>query len=198
MCLGYWLEGSEWIELISAAEIRTPGRAKAILLAGHVTHTRYVHQVNAAALYMLLHQVWEKSESDDIDTWIKTMKPSCAQFSYWYTVLELECILLFVQSIRKSNLPMFINSLEKVIPWMFALGRTNHYHWLPIYLKSLKELHLVHSSVFEEFQKGSFTVNKTNRLFSCISDDHVHEQNNKLIKSDGGVVGILDSAKVLL
>ena len=153
---------------------------------------------NAAALYILLHQGWEISESDDIDTWIKTMRLSCAQFSYWYTVLELECIcilLLFVQSIRKANLTMFINSVEKVIPWMFALDHTHYSRWLPIYLKSLKELHLVHPTVFEEFEKGFFTVDKTNRLFSCISDDHAHEQNNKLIKSDGGVVGILDSAK---
>ena len=70
--------------------------------------------------------------------------------------------------------------------------------WLPIYLKSFKKLHLIHLTVFEEFQKGFFTVNKTNRLFSCISDDHAHEQNNKLIKSDGGVVEILDSAKTLI
>ena len=68
LCLGDWLEGSEWIELISAAEIRPPGAAEAILSAGHVKHTRYVHQVNAAALYILLHQAWKKLESDDINT----------------------------------------------------------------------------------------------------------------------------------
>ena len=57
---------------------------------------------------------------------------------------------------------------------------------------------LVHPTVFEEFQKGFFTVSKTNRSSSWISDDHVHEQNNKLIRSDEGVVGILHSAKALL
>ena len=41
-------------------------------------------------------------------------------------------------------------------------------------------------------------MNKTNRLFSCVSDHHAHEQINKLIKPDGGVVGIVDSAKALL
>ena len=69
---------------------------------------------------------------------------------------------------------------------------------MPNYSKSFKELHIIHTTVFEEFQKGFFRVNKTNRLFSCISDDHAHEQNIKLIKSDGGVVGILDSTKALL
>ena len=128
-CLGDWLEGSEWTELISATEIRTPGATEAILSAGHVKRTRYVHQVNAVALYILLHQAWEKSESDDIDACTKTKRSSCAQFSYWYTVLELQCILLlFVQSIREANLSVFINSLEKVLPWMFALDHTNYGH----------------------------------------------------------------------
>ena len=110
--LGDWLEGSEWIELISVADIGTSGAAEAILSAGDGKSSIYVHQVYAAALYILLHQGWENSQSDDIDTWVKSIRLSCAQFSYWYTVLELECILLlFVQSIREANLPMFINSL---------------------------------------------------------------------------------------
>ena len=69
---------------------------------------------------------------------------------------------------------------------------------MPVYLKPVKELHLSYPTVFEEFQKGFFTVNKTNCLFSCISDDHANEQNNKLLKSERGVGGALDSAKVLL
>ena len=92
---------------------------------------------------------------------------------------------------------MFKNYLENVIPWTFALNHTNYSRWLPIYLKSPKELHLIHPTVFEEFQKGFFTVSKTNRLFSWISNDYAHKQNNKLIKSDGGMVGILDHAKTL-
>ena len=103
--LGDWLEGSEWIELISVADIGTFGAAEAILSAGHGKSSIYVHQVYAATLYILLHQGWENSQSDDIDTWVKTIRLPCAQFSYWYTVLELECILLlFVQSITKLRL----------------------------------------------------------------------------------------------
>ena len=60
LCLGDWLVGSEWIQLISVAEIKTPGAAEEILSAGHVKRTGYVHQVNTAALYILLHQAWGK------------------------------------------------------------------------------------------------------------------------------------------
>ena len=103
LCFGNWLEGSQSVELISAAEIRTPGSAEAILSAGRAKRTNYVHQVNAAALLILLHQACEKSKPDDMDTLIKTMRSSCAQFSYWYTISELECILiLFVQSIKEG------------------------------------------------------------------------------------------------
>ena len=52
LCLGDCLEGSEWIELISPAEINA---AEAILSAEHVKLARYIHQVNTAALYILLH-----------------------------------------------------------------------------------------------------------------------------------------------
>ena len=62
--------------------------------------------------------------------------------------------LLFVKSIWEANLPMFINSLEKVIAWMFALDHTNYSLWLPFNLNSFMELHLIHPTVFEGFQKG--------------------------------------------
>ena len=99
---------------------------------------------------------------------------------------------------KHYNLPVFKNSLEKVTLWVISFNQANYSCWLPIYLKSLKELHLFHPTVFQEFQKRFFTVSKTNRLFSCISDDHAHEEINNLIKSDGGVFGILDSPKALL
>ena len=78
--------------------------------------------------------------------------------------LPLKNVWTFVQSIWKANLPMFINSLEKVIPWMFALDNTNYSRWLPVYLKSIMELHLIPPTVFEGFLKGFFTVDKINRF----------------------------------
>ena len=46
--------------------------------------------------------------------------------------------------------------------------------------------------VYNEFCKGHFTVKKTNCAFFCIGKDHAHEQNNKIIKGDGGAIGIFD------
>ena len=76
-------EGSEWTELISVVEINTWCSQSNIISALHVKRIRYALQVNASGLYILLHQAWKKSESDDLDTWIETKRSPYAQFSYW-------------------------------------------------------------------------------------------------------------------
>jgi len=41
-------------------------------------------------------------------------------------------------------------------------------------------------------------VNKTNRAFSSLPIDQVHEQNNKIVKGDGGAIGLTESSTHLL
>ena len=38
----------------------------------------------------------------------------------------------------------------------------------------------------------------SNRAFCSIGEDHPHEQNNKIIKGDGGAIGIFDHGEALL
>ena len=51
-----------------------------------------------------------------------------------------------------------------------------------------------HSGVAAEFKKGNFVVKK----LSEISLDHAHEQNNKLVKGDGGAIGLTENSSQLL
>ena len=44
---------------------------------------------------------------------------------------------------------------------------------------------------------GQFVVHKANTDFPSIAIDQVHEQNNALIKGDGGVVGLMDNLAAL-
>jgi hypothetical protein len=54
-------------------------------------------------------------------------------------------------------------------------------------------LHERHPSIHAEFVKGRFVVAKTQKLFSTMSVDQAHEQNNALVKGDGGAIGLLDN-----
>ncbi|GBM88638.1 hypothetical protein AVEN_223227-1 [Araneus ventricosus] len=61
----------------------------------------------------------------------------------------------------------------------------------------MHELRERHPAIYQEFLKGHFVMKKSERPFSAISDDQAHEQNNKLTKSDGGAIGILDDKNAL-
>ena len=68
--LGYWLQGSSWVNALGQAQITMPGTANSFLRASHVVHTRRAHQVTAAALYIL--QYWNfdsycRREADDAE-----------------------------------------------------------------------------------------------------------------------------------
>ena len=52
--------------------------------------------------------------------------------------------------------------------------------------------------VLEQFNRGYFTVNKTDDPLSSMGVDQVHEQNNKVIKVDGGAISILENETALL
>ena len=105
---------------------------------------------------------------------------------------------MFVRSHREANFEMFVTCLKCIIPWMFALDHVHYARWLPVYLRDLETLDEFAPSLFKHFLDGHFTVKKTNNNFSNIAIDQAHEQNNKLVKIDGGAVGILDSPRALL
>ena len=58
----------------------------------------------------------------------------------------------------------------------------------------LEELHL---NVHANFLKGHFTIKKTGNAFSAMAIDQAHEQNNAVVKGDGGAVGLTKNPSAL-
>ena len=126
------------------------------------------------------------------------MSTSSPNAYYWLTTIDLQTkLFMFVRSIREANFDLFVRGLEELLPWVFALDHTNYARWLPVFIEDLKTLPL-QKEFFIEFCKGHFCINKTGRLFSAIGEDHAHEQNNKIIKTGGGAIVILDKKDALL
>ena len=67
-----------------------------------------------------------------------------------------------------------------------------------MFINDLSFLRGKNNLVFDAFLNGFFTVQKSERPFSNMATDQAHEQNNKLVKIDGGAVGILDNEAALL
>ena len=52
--------------------------------------------------------------------------------------------------------------------------------------------------IAKEFDRGSFVVHKWTRPFSAIAINHAHEQNNAVVKADGGAIGLTQNPRALL
>ena len=172
--LGDWLQRSGWTQAQVQAEITTTGTADSFLRAAHVTRTRRVHQVTAAALYILQRRAYDQysttnTEDDEHPGGFEYWCSQREQFQYWKTVLALELsTLIYVRSLREANFSMYLDALTELVPWFFALDHTNYARWIPVHLRGMAELANKHPDVFTEFSNGHFTVQKTKRMFSAI------------------------------
>ena len=92
---------------------------------------------------------------------------------------------------------MYIQTLLKLVPWLFAFDHTNYSHWIPVHISDMVNLQTTHPRVYYEFMKGHFAVNKTNNIFSAMAIDRCHEQQNDLIKGEGGAVGLTECPQAL-
>lgn len=74
-------------------------------------------------------------------------------------------------------------------PWYLVTDHGHYGRWLPIFVADMKKLKTRDPQTYEEFKKGHFTSRQTNKAFSCISDDQLHEQNNKMVKESSSLLG---------
>ena len=125
------------------ADVVSVGTADSFLKASSVTPTRRAHQVTAISLYLLLQTAHTKYHEQEcasggtalsLDDWCEEHK-SVPQIYYWYTIMQLQLLLLVVlRLICSSNFNQYIDSLSKIIAWFFSVGHTNYAQWLPIHL----------------------------------------------------------------
>ena len=203
--LGNLLKSSGWTSALVQAGVATAGTADSFLTAAHITRTRHAHQVTACVLYQALeeaHQEYVISsergiEAMSLEDWCNKQS-NLPMFKFWFTVLQLELTLLvFLQSIRTGDFELYVQSLTKLVPWFFSLDHFNYSRWISVHLRDMVTLSHLHPQIYEEFRKGHFTVQKTNHSFSKIALDHAHEQNNAIVKDDGGAVGLTESPAAL-
>ena len=205
--LGTWIQHSGWTSALVQAGITTPGTADSFLKEAHVSRTRHAHQITACALYILMDKAYkhycncisEEEEPKTFMEWRKQAELASLQFQYWSLTLHFELtILIFVRSLREGNFELYKESCKRLAPYFFALDRTNYARWLPVHIHDMESLDTKLPNLAAQFRKGHFVVKKTNRSFSALPIDHAHEQNNKIVKGDGGAIGLTESPTQLM
>ena len=161
------------------------------LVSGHdVVQTMYSHQVTVTTLYQLRNETYLKRPEHEsaltFDDWNSAMEQKSPTYQFWSNIIKVELILLnFLCSIRAGNFHLYLYSKEKMIT--MVLDHYNYARWLSIHLADMKMLEKVYQA-FSEF--GCFVASRTKNPFSAMGLDQRHEQHNKDVKGDGGLLGL--------
>lgn len=100
-------------------------------------------------------------------------------------------MLLVIRAHRQRNFSLYVEAMEELIPLFFALDHVNYARWASIHIRDLKSLP---DSIAKEFQnEGHWVLSKTGNKFSAIPFDQAHGQENKVVKSAGGAVGLTEN-----
>ena len=54
-----------------------------------------------------------------------------------------------------------------------------------------------HPQLVQEFERGNFVVHKSNRQFSAEAIDQADNQDNAVIRADGGTIGVTENPSAL-
>ena len=148
-----------------------------------------------AALTQLQHQAFSLAgDLENFESWRLGMIKLSPTFQFWDTVLRLELIIfMFVRAHREKDFNIYIETLENLTGFFFALDHYNYARWLPIHIRDMKSLP---ATFFTDF-KQHWVVSKTKNRFSSMPLDQSHEQENAKVKGKGGVIGLTENPTAL-
>lgn len=154
--------------------------------------SRHAHQVTILALYKLKMEAFSQcKEKPTLLEWEKARKSS-PTFFFWDLILRYEMlVLLVVRAHRQRNFDLYVEALEELVPFFFALDHINYARWTPIHIRDMKSLPDTIAKKFRE--EGDWVLSKSGNEFSAIPFDQAHEQENKVVKSSGGAVGLTEN-----
>ena len=191
---GQLIKGSGLDSIMSNTNLSTAGGTTALVDVNHIKRSRYCLQVSVIVVYKLLKAAHLESQSSlTLFEWLDQMCKTSEMCLYWKLILEFQIqVLVFVRAIREGNFPLYLETLFRFLKWYFALDKFNYARWATIYWFDLALLEKRCPSEFKEFVDGKFSFLKTNKKFSRMALDQVHEQNNKYIKSVSGATSLIN------
>ena len=187
--IGDFLDCSGWTTALCEADIATSGVADSLLKVSHLTRTRRSHQITALFLSKLQHDAWMHFKATNkeltFEQWKEEMISKSPTFHYWDLVCEFEIlVIIFIRAHRTNDFNLYVESLEVLVPWFFALDHINYARWIPIHIRDMKSL----SHNVKKDLERCWVLRKTQNNFSCMPTDQAHEQNNSLVKGCGGAL----------
>ncbi|KAG1660199.1 hypothetical protein GQR58_022121 [Nymphon striatum] len=112
--------------------------------------------------------------------------------AFWMIYLEMiEILLGLIRADREGDWYLHLASIKNMIPWCFAMDKTNYYRYLPVYYAQMTQLEQTCPDLHTHFLNGGFSVQlrQANPFAKIAIDQTVEETVNKDTQTAGGTKG---------
>ena len=214
-CIGVFLEGSGYDEVLHESGVYGPATVRQILAGNHVNRGIEAHIILASALLALKFStgtmerveefaVQELAKDGRLDSFNKALEilapklqilrssglddSPLSKFSMTYVKMVL-LLLNYIRAVRTGDWALHLKTLDDFGPFFFALNRSSYARFVPVYVAMMQDLRLKNPRVWMYLEKH-WVVRKSLVPFTSLGCDHALEQVNRVLKGDGGLVGI--------
>ena len=182
---GQMIKGSGLLEILTEHKFSMI-RLSAVVDVNNIKRARYTLQITLCSLFNQLREAMPSNLTDLSPCHWLSQKSKDSTFLYWKCVIDLQVlILLYVGSIWEGNFKLHVEVLFKLLIWFFIFDHCHYARWLTIQWLDLYTIESKFPDMYNYFSSGNFSFQKSNREFSRIGLDQIHEQNNKIIKEAG-------------
>ena len=128
--------------------------------------------------------------------WLRQILAENKMCFFWKMLFDFQVnYLMYIRPESEENFGFYIFALGKLIKWYFIFDKFNYSWWLSVHLFDLMTVETMSPDIYENFNEGFFTFQKSENQFSQIVLDQVHGQNNCTIKSCGGVTDLVNKVE---
>jgi len=112
--------------------------------------------------------------------------------SFWMIYVDMvEIMLGLIRADREGDWHLHLSCIKDLIPWCFAMDKTNYSRYLPVYYVQMTQLENTCPDLHDHFLHGGFSVQlqQVNPFAKIAIDQTVEETVNKDTQTSGGTRG---------
>ena len=184
------------------AKIFTPGVSASLLGNKNVRRTPNGHLITLLWLEPLRQRAYDTycqsiGPHEPLHKWDQRIHDMSPTAFYWGHIVGnfLLTYFSFIRNQRQGNWPGTSESSEMLCPYFFAFGHTNCSRWVPVFLRDMAQLPALHLDVHDNFMKGHFVVQRSEKKSSLMGLDQSQEHSIRMLKEDGGPKGLYNKVE---
>ncbi len=220
-CIGVFLEGSGFDEVLHESGVYGPATVRQILAGNHVNRGTEAHIILTSALLAIkfssgaisaeesaeefaLQELAMDGRQDSFKKALEILAPKLqilrsagsddsplSKFSMTYVKMVL-LLLNYTRAVRTGDWALHLKTLEEFGPFFFALNRSSYARFVAVYVAMMHDLRLKNPRAWTYLEKH-WVVRKALLPFTYLGCDHALEQVNRALKGDGGLLGITNN-----